>query len=703
MSLTAALITLATLNSPEIIEVDTQLDTLVISSSRSEEKVTDIPASISIIDEKALAETMKHTPELQQILSIHVPGFAPSSASTSNSGQTLRGRNALILIDGIPQSTPLRNGSLGVRTIDPSALQRIEVVKGASSLYGHGASGGLVNYITKEANADSEFSGDVGISARVSTQEPEDSLSKRIDTTMSGTKGQFTYLVSGAYDSYGEQKDAEGDTLGLVYGLSDLETQNLLTKFGWNFDDQQRVKLSYNYFTSQQDTDLVDEVGDYKTGTKTQAVKNDTGNSRVGDPQGPKDNYNVMLKYEHDKLFSQTSFSADVYKQRIENVFFYSTRLANPDEGLEGGQSVILSEKQGVRTDFTSRFKFDQLATQVTYGIDFLNDISSQVLVDGRTWVPEMDMLNKAAYVQSSFNWDDSWVLKAGIRHQETEVAVDDYSTLKLCSSADTCSTPVNVEGGSLDYDLTTYNIGLRYTGNSLFSPFVSYSEGYDISDIGRLLRSATVTNISDVRTEASLVEHYEIGIDSQIDQLHIEVAIYQSKSTLGTSTKLDADSGIYLPVRAPQDIQGFELLADYTLSGGQLIGMTYSHVEGENPDTHEALSGRYISPDKLTAFVDWPLNQTISFSADYMYVGSRDEFDANEEGGYGLYQGPVDSYQVMNASITYQQNQWQYYAALENALNEDYFSAKSQSIVSNSSYSKAPGRTLVMGTRFQF
>jgi iron complex outermembrane receptor protein len=216
----ATLIVLAGTTTAEEVE----LDSLIVSGSRAVERVASIPASVNLLEQEAIEEGLKVSPEIQQLLSIQVPGFSPAKASTSNSGFKLRGRNALILIDGVPQSTPLRDGSLGLRTIDAAALQRIEVIKGSSSLYGHGASGGLVNYITKQPDPDSEFSGDIGVSTRFSAVEFEDSLSKRIDSTVSGTIGQFSYLVSGAYDSYGEQKDSDGDTMGLVYGLSDLTT-----------------------------------------------------------------------------------------------------------------------------------------------------------------------------------------------------------------------------------------------------------------------------------------------------------------------------------------------------------------------------------------------------------------------------------------------------------------------------------------------
>ena len=120
-------------------------------------------------------------------------------------------------------------------------------------------------------------------------------------------------------------------------------------------------------------------------------------------------------------------------------------------------------------------------------------------------------MDNRAAYLQGKWVWDNRWVLKAGVRKENTDIAVDSYSTLRLCRSATQCSVPVDVTGGELDYQSTTYNIGLRYTANDAFNPFIAYSEGFDISDLGRLLRTAQVTDIAQVRTEASIVKHYEV------------------------------------------------------------------------------------------------------------------------------------------------------------------------------------------------
>lgn len=60
-----------------------------------------------------------------------------------------------------------------------------------------------------------------------------------------------------------------------------------------------------------------------------------------------------------------------------------------------GGQSVINAEKFGLRPNFSTQFKLanSNLVT-LTYGIDLLKDKTNQGLLDGRLWVPNIDMLS---------------------------------------------------------------------------------------------------------------------------------------------------------------------------------------------------------------------------------------------------------------------------------------------------------------------
>jgi len=676
------------------------MEEIIVTGSRTVERVDEVPASVSVVGKGALLEDLQLNPEIQNTLALRVPGFGPASGTTSNSGLTLRGRTVLVMIDGVPQSTPLRNGQLGVRSVDSSALERIEVIKGATSIYGNGAAGGIVNYITKQAS-DEEISGDIAVSSRFSLVDAKDSFSKRFDGTLSGTVENFSYVINAVYDSRGQQKDAKGDTLGLIYGLSDLDTINLFTKAAYQIDEDKRLQATFNYYDSQQDSDLIDVTGSAILGQKTFAVEN-KGAPRPGDPQGPKGNSNFMLKYSDFEIFRHTEFTFDAYRQKLENVFFFSTSLANPDAGFAGGQSLIKSSKSGLRANFNTTVTWNNIETSFIYGLDYLKDTTSQPLTDGRIWVPEIDMNNKAAYLQTKFVWDDALVFKAGLRAEKIDITVDDYSTLRLCRTPTTCSIPMAVTGGDLDYNSTTFNAGLRYKASPLFSPFLSYSEGFDISDLGRLLRSAVVTDIAQVRTEASNIRHYEIGFTSAFEDLKVEFAYYQSTSELGTGTKLDPATGIFLPVREPQKIHGFEISGYYYVTDGLEIGASYTRFDGENTDTDEKLSGRYISPSNLVVYADIQPTEDLSLNVTYQRVGNRDEFTAVGN-DYAIYEGPVRGYDLVNLRAAYTVGDIQFYGGVENLFNEDYFTAKAQSIFLNSYYVKGIGRTASLGMRYQF
>jgi len=683
------------------------IERIIVTGSRIAESIDEVPASITIITQKQIAAQLKVSSEIQSLLANLVPGMAPSTGTASNSGQTLRGRAPLVMIDGVPQSTPLRNGSLGIRTLDASVIERIEVIKGATSIYGNGAAGGIINYITKSANNDKALSGHASISSRFSAVEVEDSVGQRYEGGINGEVNNFSYVFNASYEENGLQRDADGDILGLKYGLSDAVMQDYFAKVGYHFDDEKSLQFTYNYYQSKQDVDLIDKVGNINIGEKTQAMPLAPGQSVLGVPQGPT-NHNMMLKYVDDEIFSQTGLMVDLYKQDVENIFFYSPTLANLDEGYTGGQSLINSEKTGLRVTLNSQVDFsfdngDSLETTFIYGIDALNDVTSQPMVDGRVWVPEMDMENLAGFLQTKLIYNDDLVIKLGVRQEDIDLTVNDYSTLKLCKKIDQCSVPVNVTGDTLNYKATTYNIGVKYNALPLFSPFISYSQGADISDTGRLLRTATVTDISLIRTEASVIDNYELGFSSDFEQVHFEFATYFSTSELGTTNKFNEVTGVYMPVRAPQEIYGYEALINYTINDAWAVNATYSWVEGKNTEADVYLGAKQISPPKATINLNWNPNNDISVAVNYLYVGDRKRFEP-VDGKYVGDQGPIESYQIVNLSGNYDFAQdWSAFIGVENLFNQDYYPTKSQGYTYGGYNIKGLGTTVNLGINYQF
>ncbi len=98
-----------------------------------------------------------------KILAATVPSLDVSSGGRTHSGQNLRGRSIMVMIDGVSLQS-VRSISRQLDSIDPFNIERIEVLSGATSVYGAGSSGGVINIVTKKAQSDDlQFESFVGV------------------------------------------------------------------------------------------------------------------------------------------------------------------------------------------------------------------------------------------------------------------------------------------------------------------------------------------------------------------------------------------------------------------------------------------------------------------------------------------------------------------------------------------------------------
>ncbi|HAY34513.1 MAG TPA: TonB-dependent receptor [Ignavibacteria bacterium] len=132
---------------------DYETDEIIISATRTEQKLIDIPFSVSRIDysqwkssrKMGLNDVITNVPGLilqprygNHDVRVSIRGFG----SRSNTGI----RGVRILLDGIPESEP--DGQTRIEALDFTAISKIEVSKGnLSSLYTN-APGGVINFFT---------------------------------------------------------------------------------------------------------------------------------------------------------------------------------------------------------------------------------------------------------------------------------------------------------------------------------------------------------------------------------------------------------------------------------------------------------------------------------------------------------------------------------------------------------------------------
>jgi iron complex outermembrane recepter protein len=666
------------------------LKEITVTASRKVEMVDRTPAAVQVINQKDIQTQLLISPNISNVLAQAAPAVAFGTNTTSNVGQTLRGRTPLILIDGIPQSTPLRAGSRDIRTIDPSSIERIEVVKGATAIYGNGADGGIINYITKKGAAAKAFNASTFLANTGMLAHSKNTLGGRLSQQFNGTINKFDYIVSGTYERTGVAKSADGVALSPTYGLGESNIYNAFTKLGYNITAKHRLEGMYNFFGSAQNSDYREQTGKYDSAA-TIGVK---GN-RPGEQEGTRYNHNSYLKYIGKDLFLGTDVEASAYLQSFYTIFGYE-----PAYFENGGQSTIKSDKRGVRLNLNTPY---QVAPwwkgDVVYGIDVMRDVTAQVLTDGRLWTPEMEMTNSAPYAQASATLFDDFILKAGYRYDDVRVDIPGFTQIKI-NSGGRLRGGNTVKGDTVAFSASTFNAGLRYARFELFKPFVSFTQGFSIIDIGRYLRGPAVVSIGD-DIKPVKVNNLEVGVNSSHRLFDFAASYFISTNKEGAS--LASQNGMYVQQKAPEKTWGYELQLDLRPVDKVSVGGAYVWVEGKadkdmnnsfDDEVDTYLSGIKISAPKASAYVRYAPVKAVNLYAQWLYFGDRKRFAPNATTGlYELGEGPVEGEGIVNFSGSWQATKnLQFNLGIENLLNKDYFGPAAQWQAKDGEYVKANG-----------
>jgi vitamin B12 transporter len=131
---------------------DYQIETTVVTATRTEQSVADTLAPVTVFD-RADIERIQPA-DLQELLSRAVGvNFGRNGGRGATTSLFLRGSesdHSLVMIDGVRiGSTTL--GSAALTNLPPELIERVEIVRGSrSSLYGSEAIGGVINIITRK-------------------------------------------------------------------------------------------------------------------------------------------------------------------------------------------------------------------------------------------------------------------------------------------------------------------------------------------------------------------------------------------------------------------------------------------------------------------------------------------------------------------------------------------------------------------------
>ncbi len=650
-------------------ETGLEMQPVVVSTTRTETPVSELTRAVTVVQQDDIDKQKRIDRSVGEILSKTVPGFSPSTEALTNFGQTLRGRNFLTLIDGAPQSTPLRNGRRALNTIEANAIERIEVVRGGTAVYGFGASGGLINIITRKPEPGVFNAQSVG-GFTLSTTHPGDSIEWNTNHRVSGGVGQADYLVSGTFVRRNGFFDAEGDRIPpdpfpVQGGLADTDEYNVLGKVGYDFDvGQQRIELMVNRFNILQDTKFGFGTGNPATGQKTPAVRGSVNPSNPGTK-----NTLANLKYHHEDLFGS----------KVKTRLYYGDLTTRFAKFPNFPQVEVNSEKLGGRLTVDTPVEVGPVAFNAIWGVDYLHDETAQPAIDGPTNTPEMRQNAIAGFLQLEVPLAEWGLLRTGVRHESIGVDVDDVVNRQ----------DVFVEGGNLDFNKTLFNVSSTVFLTDSMELFGGFSQGFSLADIGRAIADTTATQASALESEVQTVDNYELGLRGRYEHWNASITGFFSKSDNGTTFSPDL-----VIAKQPERIYGVELTANVEPVERVRFGGTFTWLQGEvdlddDGDFEEDLPSTRIPPEKLTVYTEYSPFDWWSTRLQGIYSGDRSP-DSTQFGG-----GKVTDYTVVDFYSSFRIGRNRLEVGVENLLNKDYFPVLNQAGGRSFSFSKGPGRTV--------
>ena len=581
------------------------LQATVVSATRSEATIASIPGSVQVIDEQQVLEQSGAGRRVSDILGQLVPGLAPSSGGMSNFGQTLRGRNMLVLIDGVSQNAT-RDNFRQLNSIAPASIERIEVISGASSLYGAGASGGIINIITKRNQGQNvAYSSKLGLTSGNNLDSK--GFTYEAFQSATGRKGALDWYVSGDLTQRNDQYDSNGKRIpqDTSQGSNmDTETYDLQGRFGYELDADKKLSLSLQDYKDQQDTDYTKDPKNRQQAVAVKGLKLDD--------QPYTYNQAINLNYT-DKDFYSQALQLESYWRRADALFFPD--LARGKAGIANNNSV--QDVYGLRVAIDTSLPAIGSATgNLVWGTDYDHERSrqrgDQYRLDGLTYTktgttyemgPDIVTTTKALFGQMSWDIGD-WTLRGGVRREwiESEVA-DSIAYGQIVQTGVRATLP----GDTLKYDATLYNLGAVYHLSENQDIFVNFGQGFSLPDIQRFLRDVSSTyDIQSLNAQAIKVDSYELGWRGNWDRWQADVTAYENTSDV--TQFYDANDRVLRLINQKERVRGIENSLTYRVTDRWSVGGTYARAKGETEQNGKwtDLPATRISPAKTTLFVGY-------------------------------------------------------------------------------------------------
>jgi outer membrane receptor protein involved in Fe transport len=294
-----------------VLEPATLLETVTVTPARTEQRLGDIPASVSVLhsEEIKMSPAVVADDVLRQIPTFSL--FRRTSSLSSHptaQGVSLRGigpsgvSRTLVLVDGAPFNDPFGGWVYWTR-VPLESVDRIEVVDGSSSsLYGNYAMGGVINIVSsRPARRTVEFKPQYG-----------NHSSPKADFFASDVWGKLGVAVDGSFFDTDGFPIVVPSERGLIDNNATVNFKNMNVRLDYSPSSRVQAFFRTGYFSEARGNGKVLEVNDTQW-------KSASGGVRIRMPDESDLQASVFTDFEdfHSTFLAVTAPSATVAARSI--------------------------------------------------------------------------------------------------------------------------------------------------------------------------------------------------------------------------------------------------------------------------------------------------------------------------------------------------------------------------------------------------
>lgn len=595
--------------SEETKKANMQLAPIVMTATRTPKSIAEVAGTVQTIRGDEIAQQAGAGRKVADVLAQLVPSLAPSSGNTSNYGQTMRGRNVLVMIDGVSQ-TGSRDVARQLNSISPNMIDHIEVVSGATSIYGSGATGGIINIITKRADKSEPVSFQTKLGLTSADNFRGDSLAYQLGQTASFSNDEVDGFVGIDYTKRGSQFDGNGDRISLSPwqgSTMDTDTIDVNGRLNFNLTDNQSLSFGAQYYKDEQDTEYGPDYSYLKTKTQPsyKAIK---GWSL--DNQPFTERYAFNTQYQNQDFLGQI-LNVEAYYRNEKSRFVPYGYSA---DGVDVKQSQSNVDYAGIRSTVQSDLKVAERDLKLTYGLDYdwekdhqwaefykpsNNGLSYTATGETQGSGPDTKIQNIGTFLQGDYALTDRLNVQSGVRYQYVQADTDSYLTARKPYTL--------MAADSTDSDKFLFNLGAVYKLTDAQQVYANFSQGYSYPDVQRVLRDVAAYTLTTSGIAPITVNSYELGWRlNQDDGLNLGLTGFYNTSDKVVQFNSDRSVNI---VDTDQRVYGAEANVSYPFMENYKVGGTLGYTRGQYKDAannwHE-LNAFAVSPVKGTLFAEW-------------------------------------------------------------------------------------------------